>query len=1245
MTSNTPSARTTSLFAYGPRAGYYPSVNPRSGLWWAAAATTTVLSAALWLRAPGAATLAVSLLTALVAIVLTVRGRRTWHRVGFAVASATFVVIAASAEAARSSIAANPAAEQRAVAARGTAAMAAALSAEAAELQRLAVRALDAPADPTAAFRHLDKLRRSIETRSVVLIRSGVPFAWSGRLMTPLDSLTGPVGAWPTQFYLALYAIAGRGNDRAVAELLVHADRPGNELAPAFDVSLEQKLGVPGFVYGDPSTAARDSQAVVVAAGVPVMGVRASAPHGEALADFARQKARTRGGIVLAIATLFFLAATWRERGGVRRRLVALTVALAAVALTPLALFSNASELFDPSYFFVAGGGPFTGSVGALALTCSLVLLGLLAALRARVRTRTRAQAIAAVVIVAGVGPFLLRDLARGIQFPTGGVTSSMWLAWEMTMFLASVSVLMAGATAGQAALGARRGIPLWIAPGIASLASLLAPVLLREPGAYPPWYPALWVLAIGALALARRARGSVLPVAIVAACGAVTLVWGQSVHSRVLLAEQDVASLNSSDPAAEALLRRFTAQLDVARAPRTRAELLARYAESDLANGDYPVELTSWSSLGVPIATLLVGKTEHTNGIEYFARQASDSSQAVFTEVPGTPGLHLVLSVPHEDRSVTTIVVAPRSRLVHRDKFGALYGFGANPAVDAPYTLRLDRARRSALITSEGEWIRQGEELHGDWFLMDSKGIVNVHGAIALRSNSQLVMRGALVVLLDLFALFGLWMLLVVADGAFGRWLRSQRRLWLRSYRARLTLALFAFFVLPAGAFATWSYQRLLTDSVQAQNLVVRETLRSVAVLTDTFKIADLAAKFQTPLFLYADGILRASSDSLLDALAPLGRMLPPAAALALSEGDPPTASSEERVGSEPMLFGFRTASDTASPVNFVLAAPARTEDDVSVDQRRRDLGILVLFAAALGALSALWLSGLAARQFSRPIRALQEGALALAAGEREPRLERDPPVEFQPVFTAFREMAHDLEAGRAQEARSQRVLAWGEMARQVAHEIKNPLTPMRLGMQHLRRARHDPAVDFDKVLDENISRVLSEIDRLDEIARAFSRYGTAPDDRPLAVPVDIAQAVNDVVNLELMGGDAVRWTAEGTEAPVMVLAGATELREVLLNLLENARLANAHHVSVTVSHSYEDAVQLEVRDDGQGISDRVMPRIFEPHFSTRTSGSGLGLAISRRMIEGWGGTITIESVLGEGVTVRIALVPAPAI
>ena len=106
--------------------------------------------------------------------------------------------------------------------------------------------------------------------------------------------------------------------------------------------------------------------------------------------------------------------------------------------------------------------------------------------------------------------------------------------------------------------------------------------------------------------------------------------------------------------------------------------------------------------------------------------------------------------------------------------------------------------------------------------------------------------------------------------------------------------------------------------------------------------------------------------------------------------------------------------------------------------------------------------------------------------------------------------------------------------------------------------------------------------------------------------------------------------WEAHGTDAPVHALARGTEFREVLLNLLENARLADARHVTVEVARE-GDRVRIAVRDDGHGIAPDLHARIFEPHFSTRTSGSGLGLAISRRLIEGLKGRSCIAGFLSK--------------
>jgi signal transduction histidine kinase len=124
--------------------------------------------------------------------------------------------------------------------------------------------------------------------------------------------------------------------------------------------------------------------------------------------------------------------------------------------------------------------------------------------------------------------------------------------------------------------------------------------------------------------------------------------------------------------------------------------------------------------------------------------------------------------------------------------------------------------------------------------------------------------------------------------------------------------------------------------------------------------------------------------------------------------------------------------------------------------------------------------------------------------------------------------------------------------------------------------------------------------------------------------------------------GADHVEWRVEGADVPQFGMARKEELREVLLNVFENARHASARHVTVRV-HSDENGgqprVKIAVHDDGSGIPDDVLPRIFEPHFSTRTSGSGLGLAISRRLIDGWGGEIKVSSRFGEGTVVEIGL------
>jgi len=224
----------------------------------------------------------------------------------------------------------------------------------------------------------------------------------------------------------------------------------------------------------------------------------------------------------------------------------------------------------------------------------------------------------------------------------------------------------------------------------------------------------------------------------------------------------------------------------------------------------------------------------------------------------------------------------------------------------------------------------------------------------------------------------------------------------------------------------------------------------------------------------------------------------------------------------------------------------------------------------------------------------------------------------------------------------RAARVLAWGEMARQVAHEIKNPLTPIRLGIQHLQRVKRGAsAASFDATLQETADRILVEIDRLDGIARAFSRFGAPAAEQMPLEPVDLAAAAREVVQLYgLASGKgakgATRFEVRASAGAAAARARKDEVKEVLVNLLENARNAAAKRVTVTVE---DGGRTLIVSDDGRGIAPEVLPRVFEPTFSTTSSGSGLGLAIARRLVESWGGTIALQSEPGRGTTVTLTL------
>jgi nitrogen fixation/metabolism regulation signal transduction histidine kinase len=225
-----------------------------------------------------------------------------------------------------------------------------------------------------------------------------------------------------------------------------------------------------------------------------------------------------------------------------------------------------------------------------------------------------------------------------------------------------------------------------------------------------------------------------------------------------------------------------------------------------------------------------------------------------------------------------------------------------------------------------------------------------------------------------------------------------------------------------------------------------------------------------------------------------------------------------------------------------------------------------------------------------------------------------------------------------------SQRVLAWGEMARQVAHEIKNPLTPMKLSLQHLERVVEDGGPDFERVFGENLELVLAEIDRLERIAGSFARFAVP---QPAETePFDAVAVARDVIGLYATGEEAVVYRLEIEGEPRPLLGEAEGFRRVLVNLLQNAREAvvaspeAGGEVEVRLDWTGEPGgARISVLDDGVGLPEDGLERLFEPSFSTKTRGTGLGLAITRRIVEAWGGSIDWERRAGGGTAIHVRL------
>ena len=516
------------------------------------------------------------------------------------------------------------------------------------------------------------------------------------------------------------------------------------------------------------------------------------------------------------------------------------------------------------------------------------------------------------------------------------------------------------------------------------------------------------------------------------------------------------------------------------------------------------------------------------------------------------------------------------------------------------------------------------------------------------------------LVHIAELTTLAGLACVLVlIGTGLFTRASRRRPRIGralLREIRASFYRKLFLAFVLASivpvltlALVIRAYFAELLWDDVQAAAARTAAVARRVIEGSDELlRGADGMASVSDDVMIWISQVidqdvnifegprLTATSERDLFASGLLGTRTPDSVYRAIAIQRQPSFVDEDTIGA----FTYMIA---ATPVraggrDAILTVPLTTrqrEIEREIDELDRGIHLAALFFILLGAGIGLWL----AERIADPVRRLTLATRRIAGGDFDARIAVRSADELKRLVDAFNSMAAELKAQQAQLERTHRLEAWAEMARQVAHEIKNPLTPIQLSAEHLRRVHADRGQPLGPVLEGCVASILGQVRLLRQIAGEFSTFASSPTAR--RAPVDLVALIEEVVEPYRTGlADRIA-IANRARAPLpKVFVDRTLIARALSNIVENALHAMPGTGTFTIDAEAGDGVvTIRARDTGVGMDDAALARVFEPYFSTKSSGTGLGLPIARRNVEISGGSIEVESARGQGTTVIMRL------
>ena len=337
------------------------------------------------------------------------------------------------------------------------------------------------------------------------------------------------------------------------------------------------------------------------------------------------------------------------------------------------------------------------------------------------------------------------------------------------------------------------------------------------------------------------------------------------------------------------------------------------------------------------------------------------------------------------------------------------------------------------------------------------------------------------------------------------------------------------------------------------------------------------------------------------------------------------------DRAGSEAFLAMPMTRAGT---LTGVLLAGTSLSAQLGLERSILRTGLVVgASGIVIGVLLGWWTT----EKITRPVERLAAGARAVAGGDLSARVEVLSRDEIGELARAFNRMTEQLLEQRDRAIQAERVAAWRELARRLAHELKNPLFPLQITIENLQRSRD--SVEFDEVFRESTTTLLAELGNLKTIIGRFSDFAKMP--APQFEMVDINEIVRGVIKLNFQAErTGVKPVLELANEGTRIHADPDQLRRAFGNLVLNALDAMSDGGTLRVRTVLHDpGVRLEVSDSGQGLTEEECQRLFTPYYTTKQHGTGLGLAIVQSVVSDHHGKISVSSASGGGTTFAIDL------